>query len=176
MVLPPMNPVAEVQQEIAGLLHKEPWFEEHKVEIIEQNKQNLYFFLSKPLAQVNHVVAVIGIDSFTNNYSALEMNVTVTCYECVTINRMKKGFVTALDVIQAIIQCVDGVEWWHFDKCDQKEDPKQNELICTATFRGQVDRDFVYHGKHYDEDEVDICAGEPEAGAETESESENTGT
>lgn len=138
-----MNPVRQVQQEIAAMLKAEPWFLSHRVEVVEQNAQALAFLLKKNLATVNHVLLVIGVDRITNNHTALECEITVTCTEHVMANRVKQGAVTAIDVCQAAVQVIDG-EWWHFFTMQHTTEPGTDTLQATATFRGLVDRPFLY--------------------------------
>ena len=137
-----MNPVQQVQSEIAGLLNAEPWFKAHRVEVVEQNRQELAFRLKTKLSQVNHVLLVVGVDRITNNHTALEMEVTVSCTEHVMTNRAKQGFATAMDACQAAIQVIDG-QWWHFFSMEHTTEEGRDVLQATATFRGLVNRAFL---------------------------------
>ena len=137
-----MNPVGQVQAEIAGMLAAEPWFKNHAVEVIEQNKQDLKFLLATNLAKLNHVVVVVGVDGITNNHTALECDVTVTCTEHVMANRAKQGAVTAIDACQAAVHVVDG-QWWHFTKLSHTTEPGTDTLQAVAYFKGLVNRDFL---------------------------------
>lgn len=133
-----MNPVAQVQGIIAGLLRECPWFADNRVEVIEQNKSDLRFLLEKQLTAMKNVVVVVGCDMMTNQYPNLELTTTITAIEYVPMNRASKQFVTAIDVIQAAIEVVDG-EWWHFDSMSH-ESPAASTLQATASFRGCVQR------------------------------------
>lgn len=133
-----MNPVSQVQEILATLLREQPWFEEHRVEIIEQNKADLKFLLDKQIAALKNVVVVIGCDGMTNQYPNLEMNITVTALEYVPLNRVGDSFVSAIDVIQAAVEVIDG-EWWHFESMSH-DTPMERVLQATATFRGCVKR------------------------------------
>lgn len=137
-----MNPVWQVQDEIARMINEEPWFAAHYVEVVEQNAQDLAFLLKKNLATVNHVLLVIGVDRITNNHTALECEITVTCTEHVMSNRAKQGATTAIDACQAAIQVIDG-EWWHFFNMQHTTEPGTDTLQATATFRGLINREFL---------------------------------
>lgn len=137
-----MNPVRQVQEEIAGMLNAEPWFAAHGVEIVEQNRQALAFRLRTKLAAVRHVLLVVGVDRITNDHTALECEVTVSCTEHVTTNRAKQGFVTAIDACQAAVQVIDG-EWWHFFTMEHTTVEGEDILQATANFRGLVNRQFL---------------------------------
>lgn len=133
-----INPIGQVQKEIADILRSSDFFKSHRIDVIEQNKQGLKFLLQKTVAQIKGVVVVVGIDSFTNDYPALEMEITVSATENVVQNRVSDSSVTAIDVIQAAIEKVDG-EWWHFEEC-RHEAPADGILQATATFKGLVKR------------------------------------
>ena len=137
-----MNPVGQVQSEIAALLNAEPWFKAHHVEVVEQNKQALAFRLKTKLASLNNVLLVVGVDRITNNHTALEMEVTVSCTEHVMANRAKQGFVTAIDACQAAVQVIDG-QWWHFFSMEHTTEEGRDILQATASFRGLVNRAFL---------------------------------
>lgn len=137
-----MNPVRQVQREIAQMLTKEPWFMAHAVEIVEQNAQALAFLLKKNLATVNHVLLVVGVDRITNDHTAIECEITVTCTEHVMANRVKQGSVTAIDVCQAAVQVIDG-QWWHFTTMQHTTEPGTDTLQATASFKGLVNREFL---------------------------------
>ena len=133
-----MNPVAQVQSIVAALLRKQPWFEAHRVNIIEQNKEDLKFLVEKDAYTLDGVSVVVGCDGMTNQYPNLEMDITVTAVEYVPLNREGNGFATAIDAVQAAIEIIDG-EWWHFDSM-RHETPANGILQATATFRGCVQR------------------------------------
>lgn len=133
-----MNPVGQVQEILAALLREQPWFTEHRVEIIEQNKADLKFLLDKQVAALKNVVIVIGCDGMTNQFPNLEMNITVTAIENVQLNRAADGFCTAIEAVEAAIEIIDG-EWWHFDTMSH-ETPMERVLQATASFRGCVKR------------------------------------
>lgn len=134
-----MNPVSEVQTMIAALLTAQPWFANHRVEIIEQNKADLKFLLEKQVSALRGVVLVVGCDSMTNQFPNLEMGITVTAVEYVPLNRAGGDWVSAIDAVQAAIEIIDG-EWWHFDSMHH-ETPVDRTLQATATFRGCVKRE-----------------------------------
>lgn len=136
-----MNPLRQVQREIADILRNSQWMKEHNVEIIEQDSQGLRFLLMRTVAQLKGVCVVVGVDGMTNNNPAIEVTTTITATESVLVNREKPDAATALDVAQAAIALVDG-EWWHFD--DLKHEAfEQGVLRATATFRGLVERHNV---------------------------------
>jgi hypothetical protein len=137
-----MNPVREVQGEIASLLASEPWFKAHGVEIVEQDKQDLAFLIKKAMASVAHVCLVVGVDRITNDHPAMECTVTVTATEHVLANRAKQGFVSAIDAALAAIQMLDG-ERWHFDELEHTSQEQTDVLQATVRFRGLVSRDFI---------------------------------
>lgn len=136
-----MNPVAQVQSVLAGILGENEWFKAHKVQVIEQNKQDLAFLIKQKMSSLNHVALVVGVDRMTNMFTGLECEITVTCTEHVLLNRAKQGFATAIDVCQAAIQLIDG-EWWHFLSMEHTTEPESDILQATATFKGLVDRSF----------------------------------
>ena len=129
-----MNPLRQVQREIADLLRASQWMNDHGVEIIEQDSQGLRFLLQKTVAQLK-------VDRMTNDNPAIEVETTVTATESVLVNRSKADAATALDVAQAAIALIDG-EWWHFDDL-QHESLEQGVLRATVTFRGLVERHKV---------------------------------
>ena len=136
-----MNPLRQVQRDIATILRDSQWMKDHNVEIIEQDSQGLKFLLQKTVAQLRNVCVVVGVDGMTNDHPALEVETTISAVESVLVNRSKPDAATALDVIQAAIALVDG-EWWHFD--DMKHEAmEQGILRATATFRGLVERHTV---------------------------------
>lgn len=133
-----VNPVNDVQELIASLLRAQPWFADNRIEIIEQNKADLKFLMDKQIGTLKNVVMVIGVDSITNQYPELEVEVTVTALEYVQLNRATKDFVTAIDAVQAAVQIIDG-EWWHFFNLTH-ETPAERVLQCTANFKGLINR------------------------------------
>lgn len=136
-----MNPLRQVQRDIATILRDSQWMKDHNVEIIEQDSQGLKFLLQKTVAQLRNVCVVVGVDGMTNDHPALEVETTISAVESVLVNRSKPDAATALDVIQAAIALVDG-EWWHFD--DMKHEAmEQGVLRATATFKGLVERHTV---------------------------------
>lgn len=137
-----MNPVRQVQEEIARLLNDEPWFKAHNVEVIEQNKQALAYRLKTKLAAINHILLVVGVDRIVNDHTALEVEVTISCTEHVTTNRAKQGFVSAIDACQAAVQVIDG-EWWHFFAMEHTTVEGEDVLQATANFKGLVNRAFL---------------------------------
>lgn len=137
-----MNPVKQVQNEIAGILNSHAWFKAHRVEIIEQNAQELSFLLKKSISSINNVVLVVGVDGITNNHTALECNVTVTCTERVMRNRAREGYRSAIDVCQAAVQVIDG-EWWHFTEMKHQTEPGTDVLQAVAYFKGLVNRELL---------------------------------
>ena len=136
-----MNPLRQVQHDIATILRDSQWMKDHNVEIIEQDSQGLKFLLQKTVAQLRNVCVVVGVDGMTNDHPALEVETTISAVESVLVNRSKPDAATALDVIQAAIALVDG-EWWHFDEM-KHEAMEQGILRATATFRGLVERHTV---------------------------------
>ena len=136
-----MNPLRQVQREIADLLRASQWMKDHGVEIIEQDSQGLRFLLQKTVAQLKGVCVVVGVDRMTKDNPAIEVETTVTATESVLVNRSKADAATALDVAQAAIALIDG-EWWHFDDL-QHESLEQGVLRATVTFRGLVERHKV---------------------------------
>ena len=136
-----MNPLRQVQREIADLLRASQWMKDHGVEIIEQDSQGLRFLLQKTVAQLKGVCVVVGVDRMTNDNPASEVETTVTATESVPVNRSKADAATALDVAQAAIALIDG-EWWHFDDL-QHESLEQGVRRATVTFRGLVERHKV---------------------------------
>jgi hypothetical protein len=136
-----MNPLRQVQRDIATILRESQCMKDHNVEIIEQDSQGLKFLLQKTVAQLRNVCVVVGVDGMTNDHPALEVETTISAVESVLVNRSKPDAATALDVIQAAIALVDG-EWLHFD--DMKHEAmEQGMLRATATFKGLVERHTV---------------------------------
>lgn len=136
-----MNPIRQVQKEIADMLRADEWMKAHRVNIIEQDAQGLRFLLEKSVGQIKGVVLVVGCDKFTNDFPALEVTTTITCIENVLTNRVSPDSATALDAVQAAIEIVDG-EWWHFDECEHSA-PEAGVLQATAFFRGLVKREQI---------------------------------
>lgn len=136
-----MNPLNQVQRDIATIIRESKWVKEHRVEVIEQNSQDLKFLLQKTVSQLRGVCVVVGVDSMTNNPPALEVDTTITVSESVLINREKANAATALDVAQAIIALVDG-EWWHFEEL-KHEAFDAGILRVTLTFKGLVERHTI---------------------------------
>lgn len=133
-----MNPLRQVQRDIADLLRASEWMKGHNVEIIEQDSQGLRFLLMRTVAQLKGVCVVVGVDGMVNDNPAIEVETTITATESVLVNREKPDAASALDVIQAAIALVDG-EWWHFEEM-KHESFEQGVLRATATFRGLVRR------------------------------------
>lgn len=136
-----MNPIRQVQKEIADMLRADEWMKAHRVTIIEQDAQGLRFLLEKSVGQIKGVVLVVGCDKFTNDFPALEVTTTITCIENVLTNRVSPDSATALDAVQAAIEIIDG-EWWHFDECEHSA-PEAGVLQATAFFRGLVKREQI---------------------------------
>jgi len=144
-----MNPVMDVQKALADMLREEPWFAAHNVKVIEQNSQELAFLLRTKLDEMKGVSLVIGVDGMNNECEGLEMKITVTCTERVTINRAKQGFATAIDACQAAIQVLDCADWqgvpqvFHFQDMRHESSREVDLLRATATFGGIVKRFFM---------------------------------
>lgn len=67
-----MNPIWQVQKEIADMLRADEWMKAHRVTIIEQDAQGLRFLLEKSVGQIKGVVLVVGCDKFTNDFPRLK--------------------------------------------------------------------------------------------------------
>lgn len=140
------SPVAVVQKVLADKLRNEPWFAAHNVKVIEQNSQELAFLLRTKLDEMRGVSLIVGVDGFENCHTGLEMRITVTCTERVTINRAKQGFVTAIDAAYAAVAMIDCSEWdgvpqvFHFQNLNHEADRTVDLLRATATFGGIVNR------------------------------------
>lgn len=137
------NPLLVSQKDVADTLRESEWFKENHVEVMEQDLQTVEFRRRRATNSLDHVIVIVGTDSLTNDFPALECGITLTCEEKVACNRAKQGFVTALDVVQAAIQIVDG-ELWHFFEMNHKEDEKLDKLTATATFKGLIDRSALF--------------------------------
>lgn len=145
-----VSPVNFVQRKIADLLKAEPWFEAHNVKIVEQNSQELAFLLRTKLDEMRGVSLVVGVDGMVNAHTGLEMKITVTCTERVTINRAKQGFATAIDACCAAIQILDCADCdgipqvWHFGNMTHEASREVDLLRASATFGGIVNREYIY--------------------------------
>lgn len=133
-----MTPISRVQKEIADQLRADEWIRKHRIEIVEQNSQALSFVLQKSISQVNNVVVIVGTDEMTNNPPVLDAVTTVSATENVVMNRQGVDYASAIDVMQKVIDIVDGREWLFVDM--RHDAPTQGVLQATATFRGQVTR------------------------------------
>lgn len=136
--------VGQAQELLAETLARTEWFAEHRVEVVQQNKAELKYLLERQVATLKGVLLVIGCDAVENVQTGLEMVVTMTALEYVPLNRGNDGFVTAIEVIEAVIDALDG-EWWHFDRLEHTT-PGERVLECTATFRAIFDREQLNNG------------------------------
>ena len=136
--------VGQAQELLAATLAESEWFAAHSVEIVQQNKADLKYLLDRQVATLKGVLLVIGCDAVENVQTGLEMVVTMTALEYVPLNRANDGFVTAIEVIEAVIDVLDG-EWWHFDRLEHTT-PADRVLECTATFRAIFDREQLNNG------------------------------
>lgn len=137
------NPLLVSQRDVAETLRRSKWFDENRVEVIEQDLQTVEFRRKLKTNSIDHVIVIVGTDSLTNDFPALECGITLTCEERVSCNRTRQGAATALAVMQAAIQLVDG-EQWHFFEMSHKEDEKLDKLTATATFKGLIDRSALF--------------------------------
>ena len=136
-----MRLTTDVQFVVAETLRQNPWFEQNRVQIIEQNKADLKYLLDKQVGALKNVVLVVGVDSLKNQHPAIEAEVTVSTLEYVPLNRAggDGSFVTAIEAAEAAVEILDG-GWWHFFDLSH-ETPAERVLTATATFRGLVNRD-----------------------------------
>lgn len=145
-VIEPWNAAGLVQRKVADILRAEPWFKTHRVEIIEQDSQRLAFLLKTRLDQLKGVSLVVGVDGMSNDHPALEMLVTVSATERVTLNRATQGFVTALQAAQAAVHLIDTApsdgtqQVWHFKDLRHESVRELDVFKATATFGGLVSR------------------------------------
>ena len=144
-----VNPCAQVQKDLADMLRSEPWFAAHKVKVIEQNSQELAFLLKTRLDQLKGVSLIVGVDGIGNNYPAMDLKITVTATERVTLNRATQGFATALDAAVAAIYMFDLADYkgiqnvFHFIDLKHEAIREADVFRATAFFGGMVHRDTI---------------------------------
>jgi len=134
------NPVQTIQKYVADMFRDEDWFSAHRVNIVEQNSQQLAFLLKTKLDELRGVSLVVGVDGIDNNHPSREVQITVAATERVTLNRAKQGFVTAIDAALAAVQLLDGADYgnvkqaFHFHDLRHTAARDADILKATATF------------------------------------------
>ena len=134
----------EVQKMIAGILREDEWFRAHRVEIVEQDSEELAFMLRRKVESIEGPVLVVGTDALSNDYPAVEATVFISATELVPTNRALQGFTTAIAAVEAAIDDIDG-EDWHWAEDLRHETPKDGSgiLVARTSFKGCVERPSI---------------------------------
>ena len=128
-----------VQHMIAEKLRSNPWFDEHRCEIIEQNEQRLSYLIRKKMSEFVGPVVVVSVDEIRNCYPSVEVTVTVSVTEVVVVNREYGLFASAIEVGETVAMELDGVEW-HFEEL-RHDTPGNGVLTCSVRFVGMISRE-----------------------------------
>lgn len=128
-----------VQHMVAEKLRGDKWFLENRCDIIEQNEQQLAYLIRKKMSEFVGPVVVVAVDDIKNNHPAVEVSLTVNITEVVVINRDFGQFASAIEVGEAVVSILDGVEW-HFDEL-RHDTPGNGVLTCAVRFSGMVSRE-----------------------------------
>lgn len=130
-----------VQKMIADILRADEWFKAHRVEIVEQDSEELAFMLRRKVESIEGPVIVVGTDALSNDYPAVEATIFVSATELVPTNRALQGFTTAIAAVEAAIDDIDG-EDWHWAEDLRHETPKDGSgiLVARTSFKGCVER------------------------------------
>lgn len=131
----------EVQKILADILRKDEWFRAHRIEIVEQDSEELAFMLKRKVDGIEGPVLVVGTDAISNDHPAAEVTVFVSATEIIPTNRALQGFATAIAAVEAAIDDIDG-EDWHWAEDLRHETPKEGSgiLVARTSFRGCVER------------------------------------
>ena len=129
------------QHAIAEKLREDPWFELHRVRLIEQNSEELAFLIQQEIDKLDGPICVIGTDAERNDHPAVEVDISFNITEVVPLNRSYAGFVTAIQVAEAIIDDLDGEDWhWNDDLRHEVPNEGAGILVAHTTFRALLDR------------------------------------
>ena len=131
----------EVQKMLADILRADEWFKAHRVEIVEQDSEEMAFMLRRKMESIEGPVLVVGTDSLSNDHPAVEVTVFVSATELIPTNRALQGFTTAIAAVEAAIDDIDG-EDWHWAEDLRHETPKEGSgiLVARTSFKGCVER------------------------------------
>ena len=134
----------EVQKMIAGILREDEWFKAHRVTVVEQDSEELAFMLRKKVEAIEGPVLVVGTDSLSNDYPAVEATVFVAVTEVIPTNRATQGFTTAIAAVEAAIDDIDGDDW-HWAEDLRHETPREGSgiLVARTSFKGCVERPSI---------------------------------
>lgn len=124
----------DAQKEVADILRADPWFTDHRCAIVERESKDMLRLVETALDQLDGPVVIAGVDSMTNNYPAVEVELSCEVTEAVASNRLRDRFATAMQVAQRVVQDIDGPVWRWQDT--REEEPEQWALRATAKFRG----------------------------------------
>jgi len=129
----------ELQGMIAGILRADEWFKAHRVEIVEQDSEEMAFMLRRKMESIEGPVLVVGTDSLSNDHPAAEATLFVSATELIPTNRAMQGFTTAIAAVEAAIDDIDG-EDWHWAEDLRHETPKEGSgiLVARTSFKGCV--------------------------------------
>ena len=134
-----MSIARATQHMVAEILLADEWFASHRVKIIEQNSQELATMIRTKLEGLHGPVLVVATDSERNEHPATEVTTTIFVTEAVPVNRMTPCFATAIEVVEAAVDDLDGHDW-HWDGEIRHETPGDGILTATCSFRALVGR------------------------------------
>ena len=148
---------SEVQKMLADILRADEWFKAHRVEIVEQDSEEMAFMLRKKMEAIEGPVLVVGTDSLSNDHDAVEATIFVSATELIPTNRSVQGFATAIAAVEAAIDDIDG-EDWHWAEDLRHETPKEGSgiLVARTSFKACIARPYLYA----DEKREDCPCGE----------------
>lgn len=131
----------QAQKMLADILREDEWFAAHRVEIVEQDSEELAFMLRRKMEAFDGPVMVVGTDSVSNDNPAAEVTVFVSATELIPTNRAMQGFTTAIAAVEAAIDDIDG-EDWHWAEDLRHETPKEGSgiLVARTSFKACIER------------------------------------
>lgn len=131
----------EAQGMVAGILRADEWFKAHRVEIVEQDSEEMALMLRRKMESIAGPVLVVGTDALSNDHDAVEATVFVAATELIPTNRAVQGFTTAIAAVEAAIDDLDG-EDWHWAEDLRHETPKEGSgiLVARTSFKACLER------------------------------------
>lgn len=135
---------AAAQKMLADILRADEWFGAHRVEIVEQDSEEMAFMLRRKMESIEGPVLVVGTDSLSNDHDAVEATVFVSATELIPTNRATQGFTTAIAAVEAAIDDIDG-EDWHWAEDLRHETPKEGSgiLVARTSFKACLARPCI---------------------------------
>lgn len=103
-----MNLASQLQADIYERLCREPTLHAREIVPLQQDAGEILHLIEQDLTRLDRPLIVIAVDSARSNRPGVELSWSLIITEAVPLNRLREGFLTALDVAFLCIRALDG--------------------------------------------------------------------